>query len=110
MLVDVFYYIKLSMSIFIFSLLITLILILLKKPVVNKYAVGMLAVVSSSVSVVNMIISGYVADEVPSGGDPITLYMFFAVLLLSIVSMIFSFKKKGRRSRMYLKLMSASKL
>ncbi|MDL1163747.1 hypothetical protein P0100_22340 [Yersinia pestis] len=94
MLVDVFYYIKLSMSIFIFSLLITLILILLKKPVVNKYAVGMLAVVSSSVSVVNMIISGYVADEVPSGGDPITLYMFFAVLLLSIVSMILVSRKR----------------
>lgn len=82
------------MSIFIFSLLITLILILLKKPVVNKYAVGMLAVVSSSVSVVNMIISGYVADEVPSGGDPITLYMFFAVLLLSIVSMILVSRKR----------------
>ncbi|MEC0308345.1 hypothetical protein P4H67_16465 [Paenibacillus lautus] len=94
MLVDVFYYIKLSMSIFIFSLLITLILILLKKPVVNKYAVGMLAVVSSSVSGVNMIISGYVADEVPSGGDPITLYMFFAVLLLSIVSMILVSRKR----------------
>lgn len=94
MLVDVFYYIKLSMSIFIFSLLITLILILLKKPVVNKYAVGMLAVVSSSVSGVNMIILGYVADEVPSGGDPITLYMFFAVLLLSIVSMILVSRKR----------------
>ncbi|MFG1731056.1 hypothetical protein [Paenibacillus sp. 843] len=94
MLVDVFYYIKLSMSIFIFSLLITLILILLKKTVVNKYAVGMLAVVSSSVSGVNMIISGYVADEVPSGGDPITLYMFFAVLLLSIVSMILVSRKR----------------
>lgn len=94
MLVDVFYYIKLSMSIFIFSLLITLILILLKKPAVNKYAVGMLAVVSSSVSGVNMIISGYIADEVPSGGDPITLYMFFAVLLLSIVSMILVSRKR----------------
>ncbi|PJN56495.1 hypothetical protein PAEVO_32180 [Paenibacillus sp. GM2FR] len=94
MLVDVFYYIKLSMSIFIFSLLITLILILLKKPAVNKYAVGMLAVVSSSVSGVNMIISGYIADEVPSGGDPITLYMFFVVLLLSIVSMILVSRKR----------------
>lgn len=94
MLVDVFYYIKLSMSIFIFSLLITLILILLKKPAVNKYAVGMLAVVSSSVSGVNMIISGYTADEVPSGGDPITLYMFFVVLLLSIVSMILVSRKR----------------
>lgn len=41
-----------------------------------------------------MTISGFIADEVPSGGDPITLYMFFAVLLLSIVSMILVSRKR----------------
>ena len=93
MLVDVFYYLKFSMGVFIFSLLVTLILILLKKSVVSGYSVSMLVFVSCIVSGVNMIISGYIADEVPSGGDPITFYMFFVVLLLSIVNMILVTKK-----------------
>lgn len=93
MLVDVFYYLKFSMGVFIFSLLVTLILILLKKSVVSRYTVSMLAFVSCIVSGVNMIISGYIADEVPSGGDPITFYMFFVVLLLSIVNIFLVFYK-----------------
>ena len=76
MLVDVFDYLKLSMGIFIFSLLVVLILILMKKSVVNVFSVSMLAFVSCVVSGINMIISGYIADEVPSGGDPITFYLF----------------------------------
>ena len=82
------------MGIFIFSLLVTLILILMKKSVVNVYSVSMLVFVSCIVSGVNMIISGYIADEVPSGEDPITFYMFFVVLLLSIVNMILVSKKE----------------
>ncbi len=93
MLVDVFYYLKFSMGVFIFSLLVTLILILLKKSVVSGYSVSMLVFVSCIVSGVNMIISGYIADEVPSGGDSITFYMFFVVLLLSIVNLILVSKK-----------------
>jgi hypothetical protein len=54
----------------------------------------MLAFVSCVVSGVNVIISGYIADEVPSGGDPITFYSFFIVLALSIVNMILVPKKK----------------
>ncbi|MFE3572881.1 hypothetical protein [Lysinibacillus sp. NPDC059133] len=94
MLLDVFNYLKFSMGVFIFSLLVTLILILLKKSVVNGYSVIMLAFVSCIVSGVLMIIAGYIADEVPSGGDPITLYMFLVVLLLSMVNMIFVSRKR----------------
>ena len=81
------------MGVFIFSLLVTLILILLKKSVVSGYSVSMLVFVSCIVSGVNMIITGYIADEVPSGGDPITFYMFFVVLLLSIVNIFLVFIK-----------------
>ena len=96
MLVDVFDYLKLSMGIFIFSLLVVLILILMKKSVVNVFSVSILAFVSCVVSGINMIISGYIADEVPSGGDPITFYLFLIVLILSIVNMfLVSKKKKG---------------
>ncbi|MFB7156379.1 hypothetical protein [Lysinibacillus sp. NPDC056232] len=94
MLVDAFNYLKFSMGVFIFSLLVTLILILLKNSVVNGYSVIMLAFVSCIVSGVLMIIVGYIADEVPSGGDPITLYMFLVVLLLSMVNMIFVSRKR----------------
>ena len=94
MLVDVLYYLELSMGVFIFSLLVTLIVILLKKSVVNVYSVSMLVFVSCVVSGINMIISGYIADEVPSGGDPITFYLFLIVLLLSIVNMVLVSKKK----------------
>ena len=93
MLVDVFNYLKLSMGIFIFSLLVILILILMKKSVVNVFSVSMLTFVSCIVSGINMIISGYIADEVPSGGDPITFYLFFIVLTLSMVNMILVSKK-----------------
>ena len=41
-----------------------------------------------------MIISGNIADEVPSGGDPITFYLFLIVLILSIVNMVLVSKKK----------------
>ena len=94
MLVDVFDYLKLSMGIFIFSLLVVLILILMKKSVVNVFSVSILAFVSCVVSGINMIISGYIADEVPSGGDPITFYLFLIVLILSIVNMLLVSKKK----------------
>ena len=94
MLVDVFDYLKLSMGIFIFSLLVILILILMKKSVVNVFSVSILAFVSCVVSGINMIISGYIADEVPSGGDPITFYLFLIVLILSIVNMVLVSKKK----------------
>ena len=94
MLVDVFDYLKLSMGIFIFSLLVVLILILMKKSVVNVFSVSILAFVSCVVSGINMIISGYIADEVPSGGDPITFYLFLIVLILSIVNMVLVSKKK----------------
>ena len=94
MLVDVFYYIKLSMGIFLLSLFITLFLILLKKPIVNGYTMGVLAIISCIVSGALMIISGYIADEVPSGGDPTTFYMFLVILFLNIVNLIlFSVKK-----------------
>ena len=43
----------------------------------------MLAFVSCIVSGALMIIGGYIADEVPSGGDPITFDMFLVVLLLT---------------------------
>lgn len=96
MLVDVFNYLKLSMGIIIFSLFVILILILMKKSVVNVFSVSMLAFVSCVVSGINMIILGYIADEVPSGGDPITFYLFLIVLTLSIVNMfLVSNKKKG---------------
>ena len=94
MLVDVFDYLKLSMGIFIFSLLVVLILILMKKSVVNVFSVSILAFVSCVVSGINMIISGYIADEVPSGGDPITFYLFLIILILSIVNMVLVSKKK----------------
>ena len=98
MLVDVFDYLKLSMGIFIFSLLVVLILILMKKSVVNVFSVSILAFVSCVVSGINMIISGYIADEVPSGGDPITFYLFLIVLILSIVNMVLVVQKeKGSR-------------
>ena len=94
MLVDVFNYLKLSMVIFIFSLLVIFILILMKKVVVNVFSVSMLVFVSCVGSGINMIISGYIADEVPSGGDPIIFYLFLIVLLLSIVNMILVSKKE----------------
>lgn len=97
MLVDVFNFLNLSMGIIIFSLLVISILILMKKSVVNAFSVGMLSFVSCVVSGINMIISGYIADEVPSGGDQITFYLFLIVLLLSIVNLILvSKKKKGK--------------
>jgi len=97
MLVDVLYYLKFSMGVFIFSLLVTLILIFLKKSVVSGYSISMLVFVSCIVSGVNMIISGYIADEVPSGGDPIIFYMFFVVLLLCIVNMILVYVKTKKK-------------
>ena len=75
----------------ILSLLVVLILILMKKSVVNVSSVSILAFVSCVVSGINMIISGYIADEVPSGGDPITFYLFFIVLYIKHSEYDFSF-------------------
>ena len=66
----------------------------MKKSVVNVFSVSMLAFVSCVVSGINMIISGYIADEVPSGGDPMIFYLFLIVLILSIVNMILVSKKE----------------
>lgn len=69
-------------------MIVTFILIVFKKQVVNGYTVIVLAFVSCSVSVILMIISDYIADEVPSGGDPSSFYIFLIVLLLSMVNVM----------------------
>ena len=79
------------MGVFIISLLV--IFILMKKSVVNVFSVSMLAFVSCVVLGVNMIISGYIADKVPSGGDPNYLLFIFNCSNIKYSECDFRFQK-----------------
>jgi hypothetical protein len=61
---------------------------------VNGFVVSIIAIISIIVSGINLIIMGYIADELGLGGDVVSSYMFLIILGLNILNSFIYFKNK----------------
>ncbi|MDR7240168.1 hypothetical protein [Neobacillus drentensis] len=81
------------------TLMISLIVILLiqrkRSNIVNGFTVSIISIISIIVSGINLIIMGYIADELNLAGDAISSYMFLVILGLSIFNLFIYFKSKN---------------
>ena len=80
------------------SIVISIILSVQRKrsTIVNGFTVSITSIVSIIVSGINLIIMGYIADELNLAGDVISSYMFLIIIGLSILNwFIYSKNKKS---------------
>ncbi|MFZ0447215.1 MAG: hypothetical protein WAM95_21795 [Bacillus sp. (in: firmicutes)] len=80
------------------SIVISIILFVQRKrsTIVNGFTVSITSIVSIIVSGINLIIMGYIADELNLAGDVISSYMFLIIIGLSILNwFIYSKNKKS---------------
>lgn len=86
--------------VFVVILIISLILFFLmiiprfKNKIVNGFGVASLSTVSIIVSAQLIFYVGVIADEINLGGDAVSIYLFLAIAILSIVNPIIYFNKK----------------
>lgn len=69
-----------------------------KRPnIVNGFVVSIIAIISIIVSGINLIIMGYIADELGLGGDVVSSYMFLIILGLNLINLLIYFKNKNSK-------------
>ncbi|RRN67112.1 hypothetical protein EI200_23800 [Peribacillus simplex] len=92
---EIYDFLRLVFITLIISLIIISIILLAKKRsnLVNGFTVSITSIMSIIVSGINLIIMGYIADELNLAGDVISFYMFLIILGLSIVNLFIYFKK-----------------
>ncbi|MGG0409164.1 hypothetical protein [Peribacillus simplex] len=84
---------------FIISLIVISTILLVQRKrnnIVNGFAISAISIISIIVSGINLIITGYIADELNLAGDNISTSMFLIILGLSILNSFIYFKKKNR--------------
>ncbi|MFE4131843.1 hypothetical protein [Peribacillus sp. YIM B13482] len=92
---EIYDFLRLVFITLIISLFIISIILLAKKRsnLVNGFTVSIISIMSIIVSSINLIIMGYIADELNLEGDVISFYMFLIILGLSIFNLFIYFKK-----------------
>ncbi|KAB2336575.1 hypothetical protein F7731_09410 [Cytobacillus depressus] len=95
---DIYDWSRLVFITFIISLIVVAIILLVqrKRNIVNGFTLAILAVTSIIASGINLIILGYIADELGLGGDIISSYMFLIILGLVILNWIIYAKNKDK--------------
>lgn len=84
---------------FIISLLVISVILLVQRnrnSIVNGFTITIVSFTSIIVSGINLIIIGYIADELNLAGDIASFNMFLVVLGLSILNLFLYFKKKRK--------------
>ncbi|MFO1443875.1 hypothetical protein KDN24_11795 [Bacillus sp. Bva_UNVM-123] len=66
---------------------------------VNGFTITFISIVSIFISGIQLVITGYIADELGIGGDIYSSYMFLTILGLTIVNSIIYFKKKEKQNK-----------
>ncbi|WP_048883173.1 hypothetical protein [Bacillus sp. 445_BSPC] len=96
---DIYDWSRLVFITFIISLIVISIILLVQRKrnkIVNGFAISVISIISIIVSGINLIITGYIADELNLAGDAISSYLFLIILGLSILNSFIYFKKKPR--------------
>ncbi|WHY95600.1 hypothetical protein [Peribacillus simplex] len=92
---EIYDFLRLVFITFIISLIVITIILLVQKKrsnLVNGFTVSITSII---VSGINLIIMGYIADELNLGGDVISSYLFLIILGLSIFNLFIYFKNKN---------------
>ncbi|MFJ7932097.1 hypothetical protein [Peribacillus sp. NPDC096448] len=92
---EIYDFLRLVFIIFIISLIVILLIQKKRSNLVNGFTVSITSIISIIVSGINLIIIGYIADELNLGGDVISSYLFLIILGLSIFNLFIYFKNKN---------------
>ena len=95
---EIYDFLRLVFITFIISLIVISIILLVQKKrsnLVNGFTVSIISIISIIVSGINLIIMGYIADELNLAGDVISSYMFLIILGLSIFNLFIYLKNKN---------------
>ncbi|MBY0086300.1 hypothetical protein HP567_026070 [Brevibacillus sp. M2.1A] len=82
---------------FIISLAVISVALLLQKKqgnLVNGFTLSMISAISVTVSGTNLMMMGYIADELNLGGDAMSTYMFLIIVGLNILNFLLYLKKE----------------
>ncbi|WJQ80483.1 hypothetical protein [Brevibacillus brevis] len=82
---------------FIISLVVISVSLLLQKKqgnLVNGFTLSMISAISVTVSGTNLMMMGYIDDELNLGGDVMSTYMFFIIVGLNILNFLLYLKKE----------------
>ncbi|SNT54630.1 hypothetical protein SAMN05444672_14621 [Bacillus sp. OK838] len=96
---DIYDWSRLVFITFIISLIVISIILLVQRNrnnIVNGFTISIISIISLIVSGINLIITGYIADELNLAGDIISSNMFLIILGLSILNLFIYFKNKNR--------------
>ncbi|MDP1420644.1 hypothetical protein Q8G35_20250 [Peribacillus simplex] len=96
---DIYDWSRLIFITFIISLIVISTILLVQRKrnnIVNGFTISVVLMISIIVSGINLIITGYIADELNLAGDIISTNMFLIILGLSILNSFIYFKKKNR--------------
>lgn len=91
---EIYDFIRLVFITFIIVLFIVLFAQIKRTNTVNGFVVSIIAIISIIVSGINLIIIGYIADELGIGGDIVSLNMFLIILGLNTLNSFIYFKNK----------------
>ncbi|MGG3574566.1 hypothetical protein ABES25_05445 [Bacillus gobiensis] len=62
---------------------------------INGFSVSSISMICLSISTINICQIGIIADELNLAGDPVSFFMFLAIVVLSILNpILFSMKRK----------------
>lgn len=92
---EIYDFIRLVFITFIVAIFIVLFAQRKRTNIVNGFIVSIIAIISIIVSGINLIIMGYIADELGLAGDVISSYMFLIILGLNILNLSLYFKNKN---------------
>ncbi|MFJ7310734.1 hypothetical protein ACIQY5_24665 [Peribacillus frigoritolerans] len=92
---EIYDFLRLVFITFIISLIVILLIQKKRSNLVNGFTVSITSIISIIVSGINLIIMGYIADELNLGGDVISSYLFLIILGLSIFNLFIYFKNKN---------------
>ena len=85
-------------TILVVSLLLFFVIIIpkFKNKVINGFTVLVLSVISILVSGQLLFYHGIIVDEIGLGGDPVSFYIFLAIVGIGILNLIIYFSRRGR--------------
>ena len=92
---EIYDFLRLVFITFIISLIVILLVQKKRSNLVNGFTVSITSIISIIVSGINLIIMGYIADELNLGGDVISSYLFLIILGLSLFNLFIYFKNKN---------------
>ncbi|MFJ7976640.1 hypothetical protein ACIQZI_13195 [Peribacillus sp. NPDC096379] len=91
---EIYDFIRLVFITFIIAISIVLFAQRKRTNIVNGFVVSIIAIISIIVTGINLIIMGYIADELGLGGDVVSSYMFLIILGLNALNSFIYFKNK----------------